>query len=366
MKKIAIVISDITKRAGTERAVTNLANLLSDSQQYEVSIISIEKQNTTEAYELSKNVNVIYFQQQYFSSKFHRILRHIKTFQILKKIITDYNFDVVIGTEYYINYLLAFLSKKVITIGCEHTNYDKPQFYHKLLRRVFYPKMKAIITLTNNDLLRYTFIKNKFCIHNSLSFIPKEFAKYENKTFLACGRLNYQKGFDLLLKAATIIKSELPDWKINIYGDGEEYNNLLSIIKNNNLEDYVNIYPPSSNIQSIYSNSSIYLLSSRFEGLPMVLIESQAAGLPAVCFDCKEGPSDVIIDGVNGSLVSTFNVQLFAEKAIVIAKNKQLFENMSIKAMELSSRFSPEKIFSNWDYTLSCIINNEGNAHEHK
>lgn len=360
MKKIAIVISDITKRAGTERAVTNLANLLADSQQYDVSIISIEKQNSSVAYSLSKNVQIIYFQLQYLNSKLSRILRHIKTFQKLKQVINDANFDALIGTEYYINYLLTLLPKKRITIGCEHTNYDKPPFYHKILRKIFYPKMSAIVTLTQNDLQRYTFVKNKFCIPNSLSFTPFEFAKYNNKTFVTCGRLNYQKGIDLLLQSAKIIKSKLPDWKIKIYGEGEEHSRLLTIIKENNLKDYVEILKPTQDIQSVYANSSVYLLPSRFEGLPMVLLESQATGLPAVCFNCKEGPADVIVDGVNGSLIPTFDIQLFAQKAVNIAENEELYNNMSLKAIELSSRFSPEKIFSLWNSVFSILFNYKG------
>lgn len=350
MKKVAIVISNIQNRAGTERAVSNLANILSKYGDYKVDIVSIESSSDKQpAYALENTVSVINMNIAYETNPIKRIKRHFKTYTQLKNIILNNKYDILIGTEYYIIYLFAFIKTNIIKIGCEHTNYDKPGIHHKILRKVFYPKMNAIVMLTKRDTEKYYFIKNKYCIPNSISFETDNFAKYENKTFLACGRITYQKGFDMLVKAAVSIKAKLPDWKINIYGNGEDKETLINEIKENNLEDYIIIHDPVNDIKTVYGDSSIYLLPSRFEGLPMVLLESQAAALPAVCFDCPEGPADVLVENKNGFLVAINDIDEFAKKTIEIAQSKELWEKMSENAKSLSQRFAPESIFKLWD-----------------
>lgn len=348
MKKIQIYISDISKRAGTERAVCNLANLLTTYGNYSVEIVSIETNNTkSPAYELSKKVNVINLNLSYSKNLFFRLFRHFLTLHLIKK--TSSGSDFIIGTEYYINYLFCFLRKSLIKIGCEHTNYDKPGLHHKLLRRIFYPKLNAVVMLTENDTKRYTFLKNKYTIPNSLSFETSKYANFQSKTFLAVGRLNYQKGFDMLINIAKNIKKELPDWKIEIYGDGEDKTKLLEQIENNHLQDYVFIKSPTTNIVDVYTNSSIYLLSSRFEGFPMVLLENQACGVPTISFNCPEGPSEIIENGINGYLIDMFDLDDFAQKAIYVAKNESLWNSMSQQSIIHSKKYIPENIYLLWD-----------------
>lgn len=358
MNKVAIIISNIQNRAGTERAVTNLANILSKYGNYKVDIISIESSNKKQpAFELDNTVSVINMNIAYETNTLKRIKRHIKTYVQLKQIILNNKYDILIGTEYYIIYLFTFIKTNIIKIGCEHTNYDKPGIHHKILRKVFYPKMNAIVMLTKRDTEKYYFIKNKYCIPNSISFETDNFAKYENKTFLACGRLTYQKGFDMLIKAAVSIKEKLPDWKINIYGNGEDKEALLTEIKENKLDDYIQINEPVNDIKTVYGDSSIYLLPSRFEGLPMVLLESQAAALPAVCFDCPEGPADVLVEDQNGFLIAINDINEFANKAIELAQNKELWKKMSENAKNLSQRFAPENIYKLWNKLFNELLN---------
>lgn len=356
MKKIAIIISNIQLKAGTERAVSNLANLLTKYGNYNVDIVSIESVPQKQpAYELEKDVNVINLNIPYENNQIKRIFRHIKNKKILTESIKENKYDIVIGTEYYLNYILAVLPKTIKRIGCEHFNYDKASLYHKILRRFFYPKMDTIVVLTNNDAKRFNFIKKVICIPNSISFETNQFANYDKKTFLACGRLTNQKGFDLLIQAAVFIKEKLPDWTIQIYGNGEDKEKLNNSIKEKGLENFIYINEPVNNIKDIYSNSSIYLLSSRFEGLPMVLLESQASGLPGVCFNCPEGPSDVIIEEKNGFLIPLFDIESFADKAIQLGSNKDLWMQMTENSKKLSERFSPINIFNKWNELIKSL-----------
>jgi glycosyltransferase involved in cell wall biosynthesis len=195
----------------------------------------------------------------------------------------------------------------------------------------------------------YSFLKNSYEIPNSLSFATEKKSCIENKILLAVGRLENQKGFDFLIDAATELKKRLPGWKIKIYGKGSLEKDLRAQIKFNGLEDFVFILPPEKNIEKIYAESSIYVMTSRHEGLPMVLIESQACGLPAVSFDCPNGPDEIIENGKNGFLVEFQDNADLIDKIEKIATNEKLYLEMQNESVKLSKRFSTESIFLLWD-----------------
>lgn len=354
MKNIAILIGDISRSAGTERAVTNLSNILQNSGNYQVIIISQYSKNGQKCYyPLNSSVKIEHLEMT--NNGLSSRLKFSKIFlSKITKICTDYKVDIIIGTTHGYNIQLAKLKIGVKKIGCEHLNYNAAPWYSRILRRFAYPKLNAVVCLTKKDSEKYNFVdKNKvFVIPNSLSFTVETPAKLENKRIIAIGRLAKQKGWDYLVDAAKKIKEAIPDWHIDIYGSGEEKEALLKQMKNNHTDDFIKIREPQQNIKDEMLNSSIIVETSRWEGLPMVLVEGEECGLPLVGFDCPEGPDEIIKDGECGYLVSVGDTEKFAEHVIKIAKDVELRKQMGKKSFKLAERFSPEKVGEKW----FCLI----------
>ena len=131
-------------------------------------------------------------------------------------------------------------------------------------------------------------------------------------------------------------------------GDGDQREYLLNEIQKNNLNNFVNIKPATNNIMEELLKSSIYVMTSRFEGLPMVLIEAQECGLPIVSFDCKEGPNQIIQDNKNGYLVEVGDINIFADKVISITKNEEMWNVFSKNAKENADNYSEGRIIKLW------------------
>ena len=187
---------------------------------------------------------------------------------------------------------------------------------------------------------------------NSLSFTISGRSDLKNKRIIAVGRLTKQKGFDFLIEAAVLIREQLPDWHIDIFGSGEDKSDLQAQINSLNLEKFVKINPPTKNIQCELLKSSIYLMTSRWEGLPMILIEAKSCGLPCVSFDCPEGPADIIKHSEDGFLVELGDIKTLVRYVVELATDEKLLNRYSQSAIINSLEFSPTIIFPKWDSIL--------------
>ncbi len=356
-KNLAILIGDISRSAGTERAVTNLCNMLVKYGGYNVTILSCFSSNTdVPFYSLKKEVIVVHL-GLCKESKIRKIISYIKIVFMTNKIIKQKSIDILLGTTHAFNTLTVFTSKFVKKIACEHMSYEACPTFSKKIRKVCYSFLDAVVLLTNADAIHYNFIKpNKvFVIPNSLSFIPEEPAKLQNKRIIAVGRLTRQKGFDILIKIASMIKNDLLDWRIDIFGDGEDKNQLLSQIREGNLDDFVYINEPTSEIEKELLDSSIYVMTSRWEGLPMILLEAKSCGLPIISFDCPEGPADVIKNDEDGFLVDTTKEKLFSEKIVYLCENDDKRLEFGNKSYLNSRDYLPVKIFEKWDTLFNSL-----------
>ncbi len=351
--KIFILINDITRHAGTERAVCNLANIL--IKKHTVTIISRDTSNGNAFFPIDSKIQLIHLGIDIFhASTLQKFKKYFCIYKKLRELAKENTGAVFIATISSVNALITLLGKNIKTIGCEHFNYDAACFRQKVLRRIFYPRLDFVVCLTNADAKKYTFIKSNrlFVIQNSLSFDCDAPSDCTAKRIIAVGRLTKQKGFDLLLDSAAIMKERIPDWHLDIFGDGEDKDALLEKIARLKLQSFVSIKSATKNIAEEYISSSLFVMSSRWEGLPMVLLEAQHCGIPAVSFDCHTGPNEVIIYGETGFIVPLGDVTDLAEKTIELALNEELRISFGKKAKENSNRFSPESIEKKWDELL--------------
>lgn len=238
----------------------------------------------------------------------------------LYKYLRTNKIDIILGvwTSMAVCSIISGYLQNVKTIACEHIAYDVTKLPLRIMRRIFYPYATSVVTLTIADKIKFErYCRNVFCIPNTVSICASSLPDYNNKRVIAVGRLVRQKGFDLLISSWNRIHKSFPDWELVIIGGniGADDNSILihNLIKKFSLQGIVKILPPTKEILDEYLKSSIFVLSSRFEGLPMVMLEAMSIGLATISFDCPTGPKDVIENEVNGILVPMGDIEKLAE-----------------------------------------------------
>ena len=156
-----------------------------------------------------------------------------------------------------------------------------------------------------------------------------------------------EKNYIHSIKAWERIYKKVPDWRLDIYGDGEQKDLLHDYIKSNKILN-IHIHDSTPNIADIYSKANFFLMSSKNEGLPMVLIESQSFGLPIISYDCPHGPRNIIENGVNGFLVENQNIEKLSEAMFILISNKKLQEKMSENSLINAKKYEPKEIINTW------------------
>ena len=192
----------------------------------------------------------------------------------------------------------------------------------------------AIVTLTEEDKGYYEEnLKIRCpirCIYNPVIW-KENTGEYDttSKMILSAGRLTYQKGFDILVDVADKFLKKYPDWKWVVLGEGEDRQMLEEKVKMLDLDKQL-LFPGNvSNIDKYYSEAAMFVMTSRFEGLPMTLLETKPYKLPLISFNCKTGPSELIKEGVNGFLVSEGNINDMADKIVQLMEDEKLRKQMS-------------------------------------
>lgn len=215
-------------------------------------------------------------------------------------------------------------------------------------------RFDKFIVLTNEDKEYWGSLSNIQVIPNARTFALDTPSPLDAKTVIAVGRYNFQKDFGKLIDAWNLVDHK--GWKLHLVGDGEERPNLENKIKELGLSDSVILGRAETDMVSVYKNASILAMSSRFEGLPMVLLEAQAAGVPIVSFKCKCGPKDVVTDGVDGFLVEEGDVKGLADKLTILMNDDELRKRMGAAAYKASERFDESKIMNQWNNLFKELL----------
>jgi len=204
------------------------------------------------------------------------------------------------------------------------------------------------VCLTRQDCEYWEDIPGITVIPNAASFSRTEPTSLAATQVLAVGRLSHQKGFDRLLDAWAAVVPQHPGWHLEIVGSGQLQSELEKQANRLGISDSVKFITNCTDIRTHYHNASILAMTSRYEGLPMALIEAQTCGLPAVAMDCRCGPRDVITDGVTGFLTSEDDTSAFAERLSLLMSDSRLRKRMGAAAFEQSERFETDRIMGEW------------------
>ena len=213
-------------------------------------------------------------------------------------------------------------------------------------------KADALVSLTSADKTNWEKHVNIpiFVIPNLVTVYPNDISCYSERPnrIICVGRLTRQKGFDYLIKAWALIANKYPGWKIDIFGSGDLEDFLIQMIDNYNLKESITINKPTSNIFEEYDRSSIYVLSSRYEGFGLVLLEAMSFGIPCISFNCPHGPSDMITNGEEGILVPVGDINKLAESIEWMITHKEERERMSQNSREKVKYYLAENIMPQW------------------
>ena len=231
------------------------------------------------------------------------------------------------------------------------------RFYRKCYLRRVERRADMVVALTKDDAREWRRAKQVEVIPNFTVMPVVKLSGCDSKRVLAVGRLEWQKGFDRLIEVWSIVNSRYPDWRLDIFGSGTLEHELQSMIQTYGLSQSVTIYPYTSTIDKEYSGSSIFALSSRYEGFGLVLLEAMQSGLPCVVFDCPFGPSDVVVDGQNGFVVSNGDINVFAEKLCELIAHEDMRKQFSKAAVERVKLFDVDTVMAQWKALLEkCLL----------
>lgn len=354
MKKVLLFCEALRNRAGIERMTVELANLL--QVEYRVMIVTIDSFSEKGCpYIISDGVKVISLNSS-FNKDFSSIKSlNVKNIRLFRKICKQEHPDVIVtvATPLVRISAPAIVGLGIKNIGWEHFNLfagSRAGTWFKMAAPWF---VDTTVVLTEADAVDYRKKKapNIKVIPNFTSIGVNHPSKIENKVLLAVGRHSAQKGFDLLLKAWA--KSRPDGWILNIVGDGELKVSNINLAQELGISDSVIFKPSTPDIANEFQNSSCFVLSSRYEGLVLVLIEAKMMGLPSICFDCPNSPREVIKDGVDGWLVPPEDIESLANEIELRLSNIENLKLAGEKArIDAIRRYSPQAIKGQWESIL--------------
>ena len=209
-------------------------------------------------------------------------------------------------------------------------------------------KFDRFVVLTQEDKEMWGEMPGIRVIPNAANFIAEKYSDCTAKRVIAVGRLDYQKSFDRLIQVWEKVHQQMPYWRLDIFGQGEWKEMLQGMIDERGFQDTVRLNDPTRNIGKEYSESSMLVMSSHYEGFPMVMIEAMACGLPAVCFDFKCGPRDIIVEGENGLIVPDGDIEALAEAMVRLMKDDELRKRMGENARKVVEKYSEDRVMGLW------------------
>ena len=395
MKKVCFMMPTIFNIGGEQRVVSVLCNVL-NKRGYKVSALLFDNrfEENYELYNLNKDINIKYVDgYQGFSRRLCRKVRNLnskygflKKLNYINKFLVRHSFpfenvvsqlekikpDILIGVAGEFN-LLACLLKDVFPeikiIGWQHSSFDA--YFNTKGRRHYnekgffvdmVKKLDKYIVLTKSDKqkMKETFNIDATCIYNIKSFNCMKKSNLLSHQFISVGRMDKVKGFDLLIEAYNEFYKNNPasDWKLVIIGDGDERECLEKLIKAYNLEKRVFLPGYSNNVIGYYLNSSIYIMSSRWEGFPMVLSECMELGLPIVSFDI-DVMKEFISNGNDGILVEKGNIHDLANAMKKVSEDVRLRKFIAKNEAKKIKELSEDNILEQWEQIFKEFEGNE-------
>lgn len=352
---VSILIGGLSG-GGAERVVSNLSNHL--SERHDVTIVTMTEDSP--AYFIDEKVKIRYLIRKDDSSDF--VTKNIKRYKNLREYVHNQKADIFIVFLPVTTNLLLSLRKsiKVPIIVSERGDpifRFKSSKIQKFFMKYLYPRADNFVFQTDDSKIFYKEVigVSGVVIPNAINegFIKKNKVSNPQKRIISVGRLNKQKNFELLIKAFAQINSKIPEYKLEVLGEGPLREPLNNLIVDLNLSDKVSLPGYVNNVDEKLMNSSLFVLPSNYEGMPNALMEAMAIGLPCISTDCPiGGPKYLIDDGVNGFLVPLNDQENLARKMLLTLSDAELQKKLGNNSKKIVDELDPETIYTRWEQLL--------------
>jgi glycosyltransferase involved in cell wall biosynthesis len=340
---------------GAERVVSTLSNHLSKIG-FDISILVVRGNSI---YTLSDSIRLfpLYNESEIKSNVINKLIRRLDYLPKIIKLIKSIKPDILITVHGGGWNGLMVISAKILgikVIAAEHISWTvgSHQWGRRFERKVVYLLADAVAVLTDADREYYAhYLPRVVKIPNPLSFNLLTEPSVREKTILAVGRLDSwkHKGFDTLLEVFSRFHTEFPDWRLQIAGTGAAGRDYLGrMARDLKVDQRVDFLGFRSDIADVMKSSSIFVLSSRFEGFGMVLIEAMSQGCACISFDCPSGPADILQPDVDGFLVPDQDKAAMVEGLVHLIQNEQLRTSLGQAAVAKANQYRVEVIGGQW------------------
>ena len=376
--KIIYCHCNVQNPGGMERVLLNKVTYLVEQLGWDVTVVTTDQKGRDPFYAFPVKVKMIDLGINYTDdngkSTFAKILGYLRRRRLHKKRLTEVlmreKADVVVSLYPSESSFLPDIkdgSNKVLELHFNkffRLQYNRSGLLgaidrwrtredEKLVRR-----FDRFVVLSNEDRGYWGELPNIEVIPNAALFDGDGFATTECKRVIAVGRLDYQKGFDRLMKAWEIVcrDEQLKDWRLDIFGQGEWRAMLQSMIDERDMQDRICLNEPTERIFDEYRESSIIVMSSNYEGFGMVLVEAMSCGVPAISFDCVCGPKDIINHGENGLIVKNGDIEGLAEAMKMMMRDDDARKRMGENAKNVVDTYSEEVVMKKWINLFNSLV----------
>ncbi len=369
--KITIVIHCLSA-GGAQRVVSNMANYWA-SRRWSVTILTFVDKTFTPFFKLDQDIYLIQLDMAKISkSKMIGVWNNIERIRKLRQAIIQSKADVVISFQENTN-VITILATRGLKVPVIISERNEPGYYHgqlwEMIRKITNPLAQKVVIQT--DRARVNVLSN---LPDSIVTIPnpvvlpelespdfKDSLDISKPCVIAMGRLEKQKGFDLLIRAFSLLKDDYPEWTLTILGEGSLRADLESLSHELGIKNRVKLPGRIKNPIEWLKKGDIFVMSSRFEGFPNALCEAMACGLPVISTDCRCGPREIIRDGIDGILVENENIESLASAIKFLISNEKIRQSLAERAPEIIERFSLNKVMGMWETVIEEVISAKKN-----
>lgn len=357
--RILFCIDSMTK-GGAERVISNLSNYLINNG-YDVNILTVINSNIE--YDINPKVNLECLDDKFInvrnekSGKIKKIANFVKRIKLMKKAVNKIRPDIIISFLPYTSFI-TLKAIKNIPIIVSVRNDPKIEYSSKIynfLMKKLYPKADGFVFQTEDAKQYFANIINveSKIIPNPINeeFVAnQEFQGERKKEIVSVGRLFKQKNHQLLIDAFADLSNELLNYKLIIYGEGEDREKLQKIIRDKKLENRIFLPGNIKDVKGKIYDAKMFILSSDYEGMPNALMEAMALGVPVIATNCPcGGPEFLIENNTNGILIDVGDKEQLKNAILKIIKDREFSKKIAHNAIGISKKLAPEKINKKWE-----------------